>query len=147
MKLIMRLLVTILFAGLLYSQSPSDMEQISKDIDDLGSELRNLSRTYSDGSAGGIQLNEAQLDEVRVLWGAKFDLVKEVAGCDEYFADAEIVFVEALKPIDPQVFALLEFLLRTDMKIDEGIVFYYKNRSKNEQRVRDIISLLRPETE
>ena len=118
------ILVTILFAGLLYSQSASDIERLSADVDDLGSELRNLSRTYSDGSAGGIQLNEAQLDEVRVLWNAKFDLVNEVVG-----GGIEVVTVEA--KVDPKVPAVLEYLIVNKKWL------YYRERERLLQMLLD----------
>lgn len=124
-----------------FSQNASDMERLSKDVDDLGSELKKFSRTYSDGYSGGVTLNEAQLEEVRAMWLAQFNLVAEVAGCGEYVSDAEVVFVQP--KIDQQVFVLLEYLLRTD----DGTVFYYRNKPANIQRIKDVILLLKPETE
>ena len=127
------ILVIILLMVGLFSQSPSELRAIDEKGFDIFGEMKDQSQMLKTGMArGGIVLSQEQLLEVVQARNYNAQRILNLLG-------GEVQIVEISAKIDPQVFVLLESLLSTD----EGVVFYYKYRAKNEQRVKDAIQLLR----
>ena len=126
-------MATILSIGLLFSQSPSELRAIDEKGFDIFGEMKDQSQMLKTGMArGGIVLSQEQLLEV--VQARNYNAQRILALLGE-----GIQIVEVSTKIEPQVFVLLESLLSTD----EGVVFYYKYKAKNEQRVKDAIQLLK----
>ena len=125
--------VTILLPILLFSQSPSELRAIHEKGFDICGEMKDQSQMLKTGMArGGIALSQEQLLEVVQARNYNAQRILNLLG-------GEIQIVETVAQVEAQVFVLLESLLRTD----EGVVFYYKYRAKNEQRVKDAMQLLK----
>lgn len=131
------ILVTILLTVGLFSQSPSELRAIDEKGFDIFGEMKDQSQMLKTGMArGGIVLSQEQLLEVVQARNYNAQRIINLLG-------GEIQTIEVVTEVNPQVFVLLESLLTTD----EGVVFYYKNKARSEQRVREAIELLRPTEE
>ncbi len=120
------MLVIILLVGISFSQSPSDLRQLSQEIFDIAVEMRQQAKLLQIGEIEGMTLTQQQEEELSLALQIEMNMIRELLG------------ESGGSIINPQVFVLLESLLSSD-----GVVFYYRNRDENEQKVRDVLQLLK----